>query len=55
MEMEIFSWRISKIFGFKNMCCLFPSSVVRDNVKDTRSRVFAINFQLSSDEKLLEE
>ena len=47
VEMEIFSWRISKILGFKNiMCYLFPSNVVRDNVKDTRSRVFAIIFSI---------
>ena len=42
---RIFSLRISKVFGFKNiMRFLFFSSVVRDNVEDTRSRVFAIIF-----------
>ena len=44
---RIFSLRISKVFGFKNiMRFLFPLSVVRDNVKDTRSRVFAIIFSI---------
>ena len=28
------------------MCYLFPSSVVGDNVKDTRSRVFGIIFSI---------
>ena len=44
---RIFSLRISKVFGFKNiMRFLFLSSVVRDNVEDTRSRVFAIIFSI---------
>ena len=44
---RIFSLRISKVFGFKNiMRFLFLSSVVQDNVEDTRSRVFAIIFSI---------
>ena len=47
VEMEIFSWRFSKVFGFKTiMCYLFPSSNVRENVRDTRSIVFAIIFSI---------